>query len=81
MQLLTIRVESSNSVFQALIQVIIYSTVRSCMLIVRYIYIYIYIYVYISLSTLVPNSRGRQGKLWLLKKHKMASNTNHNFLY
>ena len=30
-----------------------------------YIYIYIYIYVYISLGTLVPNSRDRQGKLWL----------------
>ena len=27
---------------------------------------HIYIYIYISLGTLVPNSRDREGKLWLL---------------
>ena len=32
------------------------------------IYIYIYIYIYISLSTVVLNSRDRQGKVWLPKK-------------
>ena len=37
--------------------------------------VYIYIYIYISLGTLVPNSRDRQGKLWLLKKQKMALKT------
>ena len=29
----------------------------------------------ISLGTLVPNSRDRQGKLWLPKKQKMALKT------
>ena len=33
-----------------------------------YIYVYIYVYIYISLGTLVPNSRDRQGTLWLPKK-------------
>ena len=37
--------------------------------------IYIYIYIYISLGTLVPNSRDRQGKLWLPKKQKTALKT------
>ena len=37
--------------------------------------IYIYIHTYISLGTLVPNSRDRQGKLWLLKKQKTALKT------
>ena len=32
-------------------------------------------YIYISLGTIVPNSRDRQGKLWLLKKQKMALKT------
>ena len=41
-----------------------------------YIYIHIYIYIYISLGTLVPNSRERQGKLWLPKKQKTASENN-----
>ena len=41
-----------------------------------YIYvIYIYIYIYILLGTLVPNSRDRQGKLWLPKKQKTALKT------
>ena len=30
---------------------------------------------YISLGTLVPNSRDRQGELWLPKKQKMALKT------
>ena len=34
-----------------------------------------YIYIYISLGTLVPNSRDRQGKLWLPKKQKTALQT------
>ena len=34
-----------------------------------------YIYIYISLGTLVPNSRDRQGKLWLPKKQKTALKT------
>ena len=38
-------------------------------------YEYIYIYIYISLGTLVPNSRDRQGKLWLPKKQKTALRT------
>ena len=33
------------------------------------------IYIYISSGTLVPNSRDQQGKLWLLKKQKMALKT------
>ena len=32
-------------------------------------------YIYISLGTLVPNSRNRQGKLWLPKKQKTARKT------
>ena len=36
---------------------------------------YIYTYIYISLGTLVPNSRDRQGKLWLPKKQKTALKT------
>ena len=40
----------------------------------RYIY-NIYIYIYISLGMLVPNSRDRQGKLWLPKKQKTALKT------
>ena len=31
--------------------------------------------VYISLGTLVPISRNQHGKLWLLKKQKMAQKT------
>ena len=34
-----------------------------------------YMYIYISLGTLVPNSRDRQGKLWLAKKQKTALKT------
>ena len=32
----------------------------------------VYTYIIISLGTIVPNSRDRQGKLWLPKKQKMA---------
>ena len=43
----------------------IYIYIYIYMYIYIYIYIYVYIYIYISLGTLVPNSRDRQGKLWL----------------
>ena len=36
---------------------------------------YHWVYTFILLSTLVPNSRDRQGKLWHPKKQKMALET------
>ena len=36
---------------------------------------YLHLCKCISLGTLVPNSRDRQGKLWLPKKQKMALKT------
>ena len=32
--------------------------------------------MYVSLGMLVPNSRDRQGKLWISKKQKTAQETN-----
>ena len=46
-----------------------------------YIYKYIYIYIYISLGTLVPNSRDRQGKLWLLNVFGKQPYNNMSFKY
>ena len=47
------------------IYIYIYVYIYMYMYIYIYIYVYIYMYIYISLGTLVPNSRDRQGKLWL----------------
>ena len=40
-----------------------------------YIYMCVCVCVCISLGTIVPNSRDRQGKLWLRKKQKTALKT------
>ena len=48
-----------------------------CDTLLTYIYsnTYMPISLHTSLGTIVPNSRDRQGKLWLLKKQKTALKT------